>query len=33
MYPIVFALLLTRIRSSYGDESGPDIQLKSRHPA
>ena len=33
MYPIVFALLLARIRSSYGDESEPDIQLKSRHPA
>jgi hypothetical protein len=32
-YPIVFALLLIRARTSYGEESEPDIQLKSRHPA
>jgi len=30
---MVFALLLTRIRTSYVDESEPDTQLNSLHPA
>jgi hypothetical protein len=32
-YSIVIALLLTRIRTPYADESERDFQPESRHPA
>lgn len=33
IYSMVIALLLTRIRTSYADESERDFQPESRHPA